>query len=265
MSNQHKRVNFSIYLDPVNSNSDRYAVGVMRDWVKERKLLVADPSAGVELHHRLHMHKDIYLAGVFLYLLSPKLCEFLASSLAEDTVNVDMLKHQLRLCGYNIDAAPASTGIEPDMLHALKDAVDTTPVLNMLGDITDQLQQIMSSERQRESDDTSMSQLPELDNTLACIQEAMNGLQPVTANMESLIGSVESLKQELAAEMRQLNLKREIAELKTLLTMQNSMIRNLSSGNVVTKVSEEEELEPAGQVLSQKMASVQKLKSKGLF
>ncbi len=32
MSSKLKRVNYSIYLNPVNSLSDRYAVGIMQKW-----------------------------------------------------------------------------------------------------------------------------------------------------------------------------------------------------------------------------------------
>lgn len=261
MSNQLKRVNYSIFLDPVKSQSDRYAVGVLRQWVQERKELAINPTSGMELHRNLHMHKNIYLSGMYLYLLSPALCDLLATSLGDETVNIEMLKNQLRNCGLKLDSEQHAPMVDTDTLTAIKEASDNTPVMAELQSLKEQLADAFSikeEESGQQASDVLLDELRQLRDDIAAQPK------PVVAETGNLAGEIDALKQQLASEIRQLSMQREIAELKAMLTAQSSLIRNLSAGKVMPAESETPQ-EEAGEVLNQKMASVQKLKKKGIF
>lgn len=232
MSNsQLKRVNYSIYLDPVNSNSDRYAVGVMQNWAKERKEMMSDPSAGVALHYSLHMHKNIYLAGMFLYLLSPALSNGLAGSLTDESLNMETLKQKLENCGL---ALPSSESASPALdTHALIDELKAA--VNMKS-LMDEIQQIKAG-------------LIESNTETAAVQDGLS---------ES---DIATLQQNLAAEVKAHSQHREIAELKALLKTQNQLIKSLSNGQPLPEVEKPEpELD-----LSEQIANIQKVKKKGIF
>ncbi|CAE6917941.1 hypothetical protein [Vibrio sp. B1FLJ16] len=91
MSNRFKKVSLSLYLDPRQSSSDRIAYSTLADWAKKRQQYAADPSAAVDLHNIVHVHKDIYLSGLFLHLLKPELATSLASSLSTDSIKEQVL------------------------------------------------------------------------------------------------------------------------------------------------------------------------------
>jgi len=230
-SNQLKRVNYSIYLDPVNSNADRYAVGVMQGWAKDRKEMMSDPSAGVALHYSLHMHKNIYLAGMFLYLLSPALSNALAGSLTEERIKIDTLEQQLENCGLALPSTKSSLPAFDThaLIDELKAAVNMKPLM-------DEIQQLKAG-------------LIESNTETAAVQ---NGLSE---------SDIATLQQNLAAEIKAHSQHREIAELKALLKTQNQLIKSLSNGQPLPEIEKSEpELD-----LSEQIASIQKVKKKGIF
>src|SRR5690606_21021251 len=100
MSNgQPKKLNLALYLDPVTSDADRAAMDALQQWYEDAKLSHgeqqdADMSSVVRLFHR-----DIYLAGLRLYLINPTFCRQIANALAQQQYSVEMLVQQGRACG----------------------------------------------------------------------------------------------------------------------------------------------------------------------
>ncbi len=69
------------------------------------------------------------------------------------------------------------------------------------------------------------------------------------------------MQQNLAAEIKAHSQRREIAELKALLKTQNQLIKSLSNGQPLPEIEKSEpELD-----LSEQIASIQKVKKKGIF
>ncbi len=97
MSSRFKKVSLALYLDPTNSDADNYAFKTLSGWAKRRQELSLDASATMELHQLVHVHKDIYLSGLFLYQLKPELSKSLATALATDSINENALSNALNL------------------------------------------------------------------------------------------------------------------------------------------------------------------------
>ncbi|MGF1757505.1 hypothetical protein L4D76_06075 [Photobacterium sagamiensis] len=274
MSNsQLKRVNYSIYLDPVNSNTDRYAVGVMQNWAKERKDMMSDPSASVALHYSLHMHKNIYLSGMFLYLLSPVISNGLAGSLSEDNIKMETLKQQLENCGLALpSSASSSPAIDTHaLISELKAAVDMKPLMAEIQQLKAELVELKATEPSASIIDTDalvdeLKVANDISPLMAEIQQLKTELlesKDVAAKSQNAMSEsdLSTLQSNLSAEMKTHSQHREIAELKALLKAQNKLIKALSNGQPLPEM---EEPEPEMD-LSQQIASIQKVKKKGIF
>ncbi len=129
MSNRFKKVSLSLYLDPKHSSSDRIAYSTLADWAKKRQQYAADPSAAVDLHNIVHVHKDIYLSGLFLHLLKPELATSLASSLSTDSIKDQVLIDVMN--SHQISAGQSGSAVDQSQL---------------LEAITQQVQSALSSE-----------------------------------------------------------------------------------------------------------------------
>ncbi len=189
MSSKLKRVNYSIYLNPVNSLSDRYAVGIMQKWVNERKDMLDNPDDGLNLHNSLHMHKNIYLSGMFLHLLSPTLSAGLASSLGDDSIKMATLKQHFDACGLVIPMAPVSeTAISRQDLDSLRAAVDMSPLLSEIQFLRGELQQANESQQQASKEhQRHFSQSSERENALLqCQQQTQQELVETRQTLMSL-------------------------------------------------------------------------------
>ena len=68
MSSQLKRMTFSIFMDPGALESDRYAAGILQSWYQRARKIQDDVEEFDFSKSRFH--KDIYLSGMFLYVLS---------------------------------------------------------------------------------------------------------------------------------------------------------------------------------------------------
>lgn len=224
MSNKLKRVNYSIFLDIVNSPAERYAAGVMKEWVEQRRHLVDNPADAGALHESLHMHKSIYLAGMYLYMLSPSLAKSLADNLGESSINMEVISQQLR-----------KNGLFPVTEQA------SVPASVPQGNAVDS------------------DQLEAMVNAMAAASEQMKQQQAEQA--AQLEASMQAMAQNLAQQQ-------QINELKSLLNQQNAMLTRLAAQGVTTTApattdAQNDQDDP--QVLSDKIASIQKVKSKGLF
>ncbi len=101
MNKRFKRVSLAIYLDPLQSIPDSFAYNTFIGWSKKRKELAADATAAMELHQLVHIHKDIYMSGMFLHCLKPELATSFAMALSNDSITeqslLDILKvHQIQ-------------------------------------------------------------------------------------------------------------------------------------------------------------------------
>ncbi|PSW12169.1 hypothetical protein C9I98_23555 [Photobacterium sanctipauli] len=259
MTNQLKRVNCSLFLDPVNSPADRYAVGIMQRWVEERKELVSNPSAGTALHRNLHMHKDIYLSGLFLHLLSPALTSQLAEVLSESNVNTAMLAQKLKQCGLVLPSEAAAEPVQPAPLELSPQILELTSDLKSelaavkqevqhgVGQMMSQVELQAQAERQAQADAQAQAQ------------------QPAALDPALLQETLASLKADIAAELKQQSQAAEIAELKAMISAQSQLIRSLQH-NQSQAANTAPAKDKAPEVnLSEQIASVQKIKKKGLF
>lgn len=194
MSSQLKRVNYSIYLDLVKSQSDRFAVGVMQKWVDERKQLVENPSDAAALHSSLHMHKTIYLAGMYMYLLSPVLSQGLVDNLGKDTVDIPTLRRQLEICGFQLDGAESSD--ISGMLEQLQGAVDLSSVNQGLAQLQQSVVQLgqaqCEDQARRENQASSEECTAETDLSEASLMAVTQAMQAQFRPLHSQLMEVEA-------------------------------------------------------------------------
>lgn len=299
MTNQLKRVNCSLFLDPVNSDADRYAVGIMQRWVEERRQLVETPSAGKELHHNLHRHKDIYLSGLFLHLLSPALTSQLSATLSENTIHMETLAQKLKMCGLvlpNPEADAASA-------QALQAQQAQQHQQELLREELARFQQSMASQLNGLQQTLTTSIAASMDASMEAIEAsaaaiAQSGAPSVESDDqgETLAATLAAFKADLGNELgqelrggltaditeavvspliRELQVQHqahsqsqaaEIADLKALISAQSQMIRALQHSGVKANVTAEPAAVPASEPnLSEQIASMRKVKKKGLF
>lgn len=224
MSSQLKRVNYSIYLNPVNSLSDRYAVGVMQKWVNERKSMLDNPDAGMDLHNSLHMHKNIYLSGMFLHLLSPALSAGLSTCLGDDTIKMATLKQQLDACGLVVPMASGQpSDISRQDIEAIKSAVNMTPLFTEIQSLRDDLR-YASEENLRH-----VTESAEREKELLLSQQKTQ--QELTETRQALMTlSSESSEREQALLQNQQETQQELAETRqTLVNLCTELAESVSS------------------------------------
>jgi len=231
MSSKLKRVNYSIYLNPVNSLSDRYAVGIMQKWVNERKDMLDNPDDGLNLHNSLHMHKNIYLSGMFLHLLSPTLSAGLASSLGDDSIKMATLKQHFDACGLVIPMAPVSeTAISRQDLDSLRAAVDMSPLLSEIQFLRGELQQANESQQQASKEhQRHFSQSSERENALLqCQQKTQQELAETRQTLVTLC--TESSERESVLLQTQQQTQQELVETRqTLMSLCSELAESVSA------------------------------------
>lgn len=97
MSNQVREIQLGLLLDP-ELESDRQALAALKQWYQRAKVINGDHDSFD--FFKLRLHKNIYLSGLFLCLLEPRLVKFLARNLQEKNLSVEFLhlalaEHQL--------------------------------------------------------------------------------------------------------------------------------------------------------------------------
>ncbi|MCS3455509.1 hypothetical protein M2366_001576 [Aeromonas sp. BIGb0405] len=120
MSSQLKRMTFSIYMDPGALESDRYAVGVLQNWY-QRARKIQDGAEEFDFS-KSRFHKDIYLSGMFMYVLAPNLCKAVANALGPEQVSLMTLRHAFASCGFTLgegsEASPSAADAMVDQIVA---------------------------------------------------------------------------------------------------------------------------------------------------
>ncbi len=121
MSSRFKKVALAIYLDPAQDGPDSFAYNTMVGWAQKRKEYASDPNASLELHQLMHIHKPIYLSGLYLHSLKPELAESLALSLTDDSINEESLIRVLRT--HNIGELEAASLNTEELLSGISDTL----------------------------------------------------------------------------------------------------------------------------------------------
>lgn len=194
MSNQVREIQLSLLLDP-EQESDRQALAALKQWYQRAKVINGDHDSFD--FFKLRLHKNIYLSGLYLCLLEPRLVKFFARNLQEQNLSAEFLhlalvEHQLMPEGQP-PATPLDR-IAPDEL-ASRIADQLSPLLNAQGETASlgeqnaqlQAQVGMLAERLQEQSLLMQQQASLLDSLMR------TGAQtPSTPGRESSVGAMPS-------------------------------------------------------------------------
>ncbi len=122
-----KKLNLALYLNPETSEADRYAVGALQQWYDKAKRS-HNSNQDLEMVVRL-FHRDIYLAGLYLHLLSPRLCKGIGSALDHHNINLVTLHKLLQASGLELHSAAAEqpSAFSETQLGQLQELLATLP------------------------------------------------------------------------------------------------------------------------------------------
>lgn len=113
MSNgQTKRVNLTLHLSPGDSLADLRTVKQLQQWYDRLKL--EDESRENATMEIRRFHRNNYLAGLQLQLLSPKLCHHIAESMGRETLTMSELVGELVRCELLPEGTPVSVPASND-------------------------------------------------------------------------------------------------------------------------------------------------------
>lgn len=97
MSNRRiRRVDLSLHLSPEQTRADLRAMLELKKW--HQALSQAGSPGDVSMEMR-RFHRNVYLAGLQLQLMSPPLCSHIAESLGRDALTLDELCGELASAG----------------------------------------------------------------------------------------------------------------------------------------------------------------------
>ena len=105
-----RKLNLALYLNPETSEADRFAVGALREGYDKAKRSHTDRTS-LEMVVRL-FDRDIYLAGLYIHLLNPRLSRSLSVALDSENLPATAFWRQLHACGLSDDGSEASTAEE---------------------------------------------------------------------------------------------------------------------------------------------------------
>lgn len=181
MSKRFKKIALAIYLDPAQKGPDSFTYETMVKWSQKRKEYASDPNASIELHQLIHIHKDIYLSGLYLHQLKPELAKSLALSLSNESINETVLFDTLK-AHQIIKHEPTTVDLEE--LHASINAAISTH-LNPEG--------FKPNERERgyvDSDSLSQNIEHLLTNKLSEQSQLITELKQVVSKQTALINQL---------------------------------------------------------------------------
>src|SRR5690554_5325959 len=124
---QAKKLNLALYLNPVVSEADRVAMNALQQWYEQTKQSYGE-QRGPELDGMIRsFHHDIYLAGLHLYLINPRLCTHVAQALEQTDLTLEALVQQLSACGLWTNAPEQSNdaSFSASQLEQLKSLLAT--------------------------------------------------------------------------------------------------------------------------------------------
>lgn len=118
---QAKKLNLPLYLNPVVSRPDQVAMTALEQWYARTKKSCGGTGSELEGVIRA-FHRDLYLAGLHLYLINPRLCRHVAEALQQPNPSVEVLSTELQGCGLwpTAEQAPGSDGFSNTQLEQLQ-------------------------------------------------------------------------------------------------------------------------------------------------
>ncbi len=270
MSSQLKRMTFSIFMDPGALESDRYAAGILQSWYQRARKIQDDVEEFDFSKSRFH--KDIYLSGMFLYVLAPSLCKGMANAFGPEQVNLSTLRHVFASCGFELGegSAPVATDTLIDEIVArLAPQLGQGDNRGLADEIVQRLGQQVAAPLPDSLVDEIVSRIGEqqptglwdelkqglpapLDHDL--LAEAIAGKLPTAggeADLAPLAGSIQLLSRQLEEQSR-------------LIREQHRLIQRLAS-QPARGAGSSELAEPLIEDLSNQVASMKKVKAKGIF
>ena len=273
MSSQLKRMTFSIFMDPGALESDRYAAGVLQSWYQRARKI----QDGVEEFDfsKSRFHKDIYLSGMFMYVLAPSLCKAVANAFGPEQVNFETLRHVFASCGFALGPgtdAPALTDTMIDQIvarlapqlgqdngapAAVNERLEA--IMQRLGQpqptdhLVDEIVSRLGEQQPTELWDELRQGLPApLDHDL--LAETIAGKLPAAGGEADLAPLASSIQL----------LSRQLEEQSKLIREQHRLIQRLASAPA-RQGAAGAEAEPLVEDLSSQVASMKKVKAKGIF
>ncbi len=144
MNKRFKRVSLAIYLDPLQSIPDSFAYNTFIGWSKKRKELAADSTAAMELHQLVHIHKDIYMSGMFLHCLKPELATSFAAALSNDSITEQSLLDILKV--HQIAPEPTFEQVNAQLNSSQSSASDVDSVIDTVSEKIEHLLEMKLSE-----------------------------------------------------------------------------------------------------------------------
>ena len=226
MADRLKRINYSIYLDPLNNPADLYASKILHQWADDFSRLKAESPEenGLALINARNVQKQVYLSGLFLHLLSPELSQQLSLQVTESQVSTSTLERTLK--GLSLLAnefePEASQHAQSEMLQVIK------------ASIVEHIQSEASHTRE-----------------LLSQKQASQVQQPT---QPELLKRIEEQSQEIA----------ELKRLLTAQTEMIRNLPNGSVGAQQGRSTQEKNETPVVD-LNERLAHVQKIKKKGIF
>lgn len=266
MSSRFKKVSLALYLDPTQSKADSYAFTTLSSWAKRRQELSLDASATMELHQLVHVHKDIYLSGLFLYQLKPELAKSMAAALASDKISESALFDALSL--NQIQNAKRS------------DNAETEGVESNLPDYSERFDALLSGQEEAQNQISSLKALLN-ESALSSSEGGDHKEKPVNGHIADVPDYRESFKallsQQADSHQQIIDANKQIVSLQQLVQEQNRLIHQLmqqggSNGSTpASALKPESDIrspmlpdEPK-EIVEQRLAKVQKMKQKGVF
>ena len=270
MSSQLKRMTFSIFMDPGALESDRYAAGVLQSWYQRARKIQDDVEEFDFSKSRFH--KDIYLSGMFMYVLAPSLCKAVANAFGPEQVNFETLRHVFASCGFALEkgAAPAvSDTLIDEIVARLAPRLGQDNSAQMVEEIVQRLGQPQALPSSDHLVNEIVSRLGEQQPT-ELWDELRQGLPaPLDHDLlaETIAGKlpVAAAEQDLAPLASSIQLlSRQLEEQSRLIREQHRLIQRLASAPARQGASGAE-AEPLVEDLSSQVANMKKVKAKGIF
>lgn len=270
MSSQLKRMTFSIFMDPGALESDRYAAGVLQSWYQRARKIQDDVEEFDFSKSRFH--KDIYLSGMFMYVLAPSLCKAVANAFGPEQVNFETLRHVFASCGFALGEgeSPAMSDTMIDEIVArLAPRLGQDNSARMVEEIVQRLGQPQAMPSSDHLVDEIVSRLGEQQPT-ELWDELRQGLPaPLDHDLlaETIAGKlpVAAAEQDLAPLASSIQLlSRQLEEQSRLIREQHRLIQRLASAPA-RQGAAGAETEPLVEDLSSQVANMKKVKAKGIF
>ncbi|MTH46189.1 hypothetical protein [Intestinirhabdus alba] len=238
MSNrQIRRVNLSLHLSPEQSRADLRAMLQLKKWygsVQRDGSDVNDANMEIRLFHR-----NIYLSGLQLHLLSPQLCSYIAESLSREELSLDalcaelqqskLLPVELRAGGDAVGANDFSEGQLAQMRALMAQALESAPqaaapvdeaqreeTARLREDIA-RLAQLLESAPQA----AAPAEGAQREET-ARLREDIARLAQLLESAPQAAAPADDARREETAQLRE-----EVAQLKVLLQQQNLLLQQL--------------------------------------